>query len=187
MSHELSLYDTLLHVPLMIRFPQRMQSPSVQEKPVQLIDIFPTLLQVLHIKPEGLGLQGANLLPDEMSKRLDNFVFAEYNNSRAVDNIERKFGKAVPPNPVYLRKILKVARSDKWKFIWGTDGTRELYAINKDPYETNNLFQSNQDEAKQMELALKAWVSSFTPSHYYRQEEISPEARQELRSLGYIQ
>ena len=187
MSHELSLYDTLLHVPLMIRFPQRIQSPSVQEKPVQLIDIFPSLLQVLHIKPEGLGLQGANLLPDEMAKRLDNFVFAEYNNSRAVDNIERKFGKAIPPNPVYLRKILKIARSDKWKFIWGTDGTRELYAINKDPYEKNNLFQSNQDEAKQMELALKAWVSSFTPSHYYRQEEISPEARQELRSLGYIQ
>jgi len=132
-------------------------------------------------------LQGTSLLPGEVAKRPDNLVFAEYNNSRAVDNIERKFGDAVPPNPIYLHKILKVVRSDKWKFIWGTDGTRELYAINKDPYEKNNLFQLNQDEAKQMETALKAWVSSFTPSHYYRQEEISPEARQELRSLGYIQ
>ena len=187
MSHELSLYDTLLHVPLLIHFPQRIQMSSVQEKPVQLIDIFPSLLQVLNIKNEGLTLQGTSLLPGEVAKRPDNLVFAEYNNSRAVDNIERKFGDAVPPNPIYLHKILKVVRSDKWKFIWGTDGTRELYAINKDPYEKNNLSQLNQDEAKQMETALKAWVSSFTPSHYYRQEEISPEARQELRSLGYIQ
>src|SRR4029450_2869511 len=99
MSHELSLYDTLLQVPLLIRFPNRIYSPSIQDKPVQLIDIFPSLLHLLKIKQEGLGLQGASLLPLEVVKRPDNLVFAEYNNSRAVDNIERKFGKAVPPNP----------------------------------------------------------------------------------------
>ncbi len=41
MSHELSLYDTLLRVPLLIRYPGKIHGGSKQERPVQLIDPLP--------------------------------------------------------------------------------------------------------------------------------------------------
>jgi arylsulfatase A-like enzyme len=184
MSHELSVYDTLVRVPLLIRYPRNLPAGSKFENPVQLIDLFPTVLQILHINKEKLDLQGSNILPDASPGE---FVFAEYNNSRAVDNIRRRFGEEIPSNPAYRAKILKVARSSEWKFIWGTDGTRELYAIRSDIYEKNNLFQSDSPHAQRMEQAVRNWVSSFKPSSYYRQEDISREALRELRSLGYIQ
>lgn len=187
MSHELSIYDTLLRVPLLIRYPGGLSAGLQVEIPVQLIDIFPSLLSVLGIHDARLHLQGSTLLPDQIQNRKQEYVFVEYNNSRAVDHIQRRFGKDLILNPVYQPKILKAVRSSGWKFIWGTDGTRELYAIDKDPKETSNLFQSDPETAKRMEQALKDWASSFRPSNYYKQEDISNEALRELRSLGYIQ
>lgn len=187
MSHELSIYDTLLRVPLLIRYPSGIYAGVRVENPVQLIDIFPSLLSTLGIQDARLHLQGSTLLPDQIQKRKQKYVFAEYNNSRAVDRIQRRFGKDLAPNPVYQPKILKTVRSSGWKFIWGTDGTRELYAIDMDPKETSNLFLSDPEAAKRMEQVLKDWTSSFRPSNYYKQEDISNEALRELRSLGYIQ
>ena len=187
MSHELSIYDTLLRVPLLIRYPSGVSAGLRVENPVQLIDIFPSLLSILGIQDARLHLQGSILLPDQIQNRKQEYVFAEYNNSRAVDRIQRRFGKDLMPNPVYQPKILKTVRSSDWKFIWGTDGTRELYAIDKDPEETSNLFLSDPEAAKRMEQVLKDWASSFRPSNYYKQEDISNEALRELRSLGYIQ
>ena len=185
MSHELSVYDTLVKVPLLIRYPKFFAPGSKWEMPVQLIDIFPSLLHILKLGDKNLKLQGSILLQDQPSN--PRFVFAEYNNSRAVDNIRRRFGKDLAPNPLYQPKILKAVRSNDWKFIWGTDGSRELYEISNDPFESKNVFQSRPDEAARMEAALKNWISSFTPSRYYQQEDISKEALRELRSLGYVQ
>jgi hypothetical protein len=79
-----------------------------------------------------------------------------------------------------------VIRSTDSKFIWGSDGTRELYAINIDPYEQKNLYSSKPELSKQMEEALAKWLSSFKPSRYYKEEEISREALDELKALGYV-
>jgi hypothetical protein len=34
---------------------------------------------------------------------------------------------------------------------------------------------------------LAKWLASFRPSRFYRQEEVSREALEELKALGYIQ
>jgi arylsulfatase A-like enzyme len=187
MSHELSVYDTLLKVPLFIRFPNGSNRDSHINTPVQLIDIFPSLLTFLHIDSHGLMLQGSSLLHNSNQDRKESYSFAEYNNSRAVDKIRRRFGSGLKPNPLYQPKILKTVRSSDWKFVWGTDGTRELYSLIEDPDENFNVFQTKPQEAQQMELVLRKWISSFKPSEYYKREEMSNEALRELRSLGYIQ
>ena len=186
MSHELSLYDELLRLPLIVRFPKAQFGGMRVNEVVQTIDFFPSILHFVRSTPNKLPLQGYNFLPDNFQRKNHGFAFAEYNNSRAADKMERRFPD-LPPNKLWQAKILKAVRNESWKMIWGSDGTRELYAINNDPYETKNLATALPEELKKMEGILSQWSSSFEPSQYYRQEDISREALEELRSLGYIQ
>jgi arylsulfatase A-like enzyme len=186
MSHELSVYDVLLRVPLIVRFPKAKYSGVRVQEVVQTIDFFPSILRFVQSSPNKLPLQGFSFLPDDFQRKDHPFAFAEYNNSRAADKMERRFSD-LPPSQLWKRKILKAVRSESWKMIWGSDGTRELYDINKNPYENQNLAKDFPEELKKMEGILSEWSGSFEPSRYYKQEEISREALEELRSLGYIQ
>jgi hypothetical protein len=100
--------------------------------------------------------------------------------------MQRRFPD-LPDGPIWRKKVLKSARSADWKFIWATDGTRELYSIPNDPYEQHDLAQSNPEEVKKMQEVLGKWSASFKPSSFYKNEEISREALDELRALGYVQ
>lgn len=182
MSHELSVYDVLLRVPLIIRYPPKFAKGTRVPELVETVDLFPTILGVVGISVPK-DVQGVNLT--EPSKHP--YAFAEYDNARAVDKIERRFAKTeIPANPVYRRKVLKVVRSEDYKLIWGSDGTRELYSIGKDPYEEIDLYKPESQQVKQLESVLANWLSSFKPSRYYKEEEISREAFEELKALGYV-
>jgi arylsulfatase A-like enzyme len=185
MSHELSLYDVLLHVPLIIRFPNRHYSGTRIKETVQTIDIFPSIMRFLKSESK-LDIQGFSLLPDLFERKNHPYAFSEYNNLRAADKMERRFPD-LPPARLWNKKVLKSVRDAHWKFIWASDGTRELYSIQDDPYEKNNLSQSNPDEVKKLQAVLGKWSTSFKPSSFYQNEEISREALDELRSLGYVQ
>lgn len=182
MSHELSVYDVLLRVPLIVRYPPKFAKGTRVPEVVETVDLFPTILKVLGISVPK-DVQGVSLM--EPSKHP--YAFAEYDNARAVDKIERRFAKTeIPANPVYRRKVLKVVRSGDYKLIWGSDGTRELYSIGKDPYEERNLYKAESQQATHLESILGKWLASFKPSRYYKEEEISKEALEELKALGYV-
>ena len=185
MSHELSLYDVLLHVPLVIRFPNRNHAGTRIKEAVQTIDIFPSILRFLKSESKR-DLQGFSLLPDFFERKNHPYTFSEYNNLRAADKMIRRFPD-LPDSPIWRKKVSKSVRTVDWKFIWATDGTRELYSIANDPYESDNLAQSNPDKVKKMQEILAKWSTSFKPSRFYQNEEISREALDELRALGYVQ
>jgi arylsulfatase A-like enzyme len=182
MSHELSAYDVLIRVPLVVRYPAKFTKGRRVTNVVRTVDLFPTILEAAGIS-QLKELQGQSLL----SPGQNPYAFAEYDNARAVDKIERRFAKSqIPPNPLYRRKVLKVIRSADSKFIWGSDGTRELYSIRNDPYEEKNLYSTEPALSKQLEAALAKWFASFKPSRYYKEEQITKEAMEELKALGYV-
>jgi arylsulfatase A-like enzyme len=185
MSHELSVYDTLLRIPLIIRYPAKIHADTRISNVVQTVDFFPSIVRFLNLNVAGLDLQGASLLPLNFDREKIPFAYAEYRNDRAVDKIERRFPGAA--NPVFRRKYLRTIRSADFKFILGSDGTRELYAVNADPYETNDLVLKQPQEARILEDTLTKWSSSFKASTFYKKEDISKEALEELRALGYVQ
>ena len=47
MSHAYSLHDTLIHVPLLVRYPELFPPGQRVTQQVQLTDLFPTVLDVL--------------------------------------------------------------------------------------------------------------------------------------------
>jgi len=187
MGHEFSVYDVLIHVPLIIRFPGGEHSGSKIQEQVRSVDLLPSILSLLNIPTTGLDLQGSNLLPGKLDPPIIPYAFTEYDNSRDVDRLIKRFGKdGYEQKPIFRPKKLKSIRSLKWKLIWGTDGTRELYALDKDPGETRNLFLEFPEEGKHLEKTLLEWWSSFKHSDYYKEDEMTPDAIKELRSLGYV-
>ena len=185
MSHELSIYDELIRVPLILRHPATITAGTRVANIVQTVDLFPSILNFLSLSAGNLDLQGASLLPRSMDRTARPFAFAEYNNARAIDKIERRYPGF--SSPTCRRKTLKAVRSADLKLITGDDGTRELYDLRSDPGETRNLYTEAPDEARILEDVLNKWSASFQASRYYHQEKVSKEATEELKALGYVQ
>lgn len=159
MEHQLYLYDTLLHVPLVIRYPEVFEAGSQVSKQVQLTDIFPTILDTVDIDHDSEEIQGYSLLEDRQE-----------GNSLAIA------GYAIPL--VWLNKLegasrefdiskyarwLKSIHAGDFKYIWASDGRDELYNIRQDPEELNNLIEDNREKASELLMLLKEWLISFEP------------------------
>ena len=134
-----TLYEPAIHVPLMIRLPN--QSPGRVSRPVSLLDVFPTLLDIADIQDERPTDQrdGASLLPDTVGKGADRPVLIEH-----IDG-----GTEAPR--VCLRK-------GQWKLVASRAYPPMLFDLQADPLEVQNVVDQHPDiTAKLMDQVEAAW------------------------------
>jgi len=133
MDHQYSLHDTLLHVPLVIHGGAFTRGETVDDL-VQLTDLAPTLLDAAGIDaPEFREqAQGQSFHPDADTKPRE-YAYAEYLAPQpSMEALEKRVGEL--PESVYeYDRSLRAIRTDRWKLIRGSDGTRWLYDIENDP------------------------------------------------------
>jgi arylsulfatase A-like enzyme len=71
LDHRLSLYDTLLRVPLVLRRPGRYEGGGVVRSQVSLMDVYPTILEAVGVPvPAGTGSDALVLPPVDAPGRL---------------------------------------------------------------------------------------------------------------------
>ncbi len=163
-GHGVFLYEPAVHVPLLVYAEGRLPAGAVVPARVRLIDILPTVLDMLEA-PVPDSVQGVSLLPYiQGRKKADLDVYLETFYPR------ENFGWAALTGLV----------AGPWKYIEAP--RRELYNLPADPGETANLAgkdKSTEDlKARLKSLLEKGTVQSRrTPSE-------SDKAR--LRSLGYV-
>jgi arylsulfatase A-like enzyme len=108
-----------------MRWPEVMAAGSRYERPVSLMDIFPTVLAVTGAeRPAGKRIDGVNLIPYITDK------------------------KTGWPHEtlLWMRRPLMAARYKDYKLIRDTDtGVLELYDLAADPVERKNLASSRAD------------------------------------------
>ncbi|MFQ5414856.1 MAG: sulfatase [Phycisphaerae bacterium] len=192
MRHGLCLYETLIHVPLIITCPQRIK-PARVTRMVQLIDLPPTLLALAGIDaPDAHAeFQGRDLITAVRSG-----VFAPSAVSELYRPTTGLFEAKVPDfMPEFRRKydrILRAYRTESHKYIWSSNGQHELYNLVSDPREEDNLIQSDFATALDMQERLDEWLASFTHAttaeatdHDDGDGNACVTAR--LRDLGYIE
>jgi len=184
MGHVLCVYDTLLRVPLVIRYPGRFRAGALDERLVQLTDLLPTLVDI--VDPEAVALlpqvSGRSLLsPDDRG-----FAVAEY---QRPDSYLDRFPERFPDfdTAPYRRDLVSLA-AGPLKLIDGSDGRRELYDVARDPGEAEDL--AARDSARVADLARV--LGHFRAGFGRRGGDaaapaLDAETREELRSLGYIQ
>lgn len=183
MDHQYCLYDSLIHVPFVAHGGPFTNLGKV-EKLVQLVDICPTLTDVLSLESEGMAEQTQGVSIFNESTRSS--IIAEYLTPQpSPDAIRRRVGD---PNNVIKRydRSLKAIQTDDFKLISGSDGEIELYPVNYMPNEDKNITSEYPEIVESLSKKLDNWSSSFQTSEYSRETDIDAETQGRLEDLGYI-
>ena len=187
MDHQYCLYDTLIHVPLVITGGAFEGGQTVHNM-VQLTDLGPTLLDAAGIEaPEFRAqAQGRSFHPDADTEERE-YVFAEYLAPQpSMNALEKRVGELSEDVSKYDRS-LRTIRGRKWKLIRGSDGTKELYDVEDDPGETKDLSNKRPEEVAELESELDDWLDSFEHADVDGDVDMSEETAKRLEDLGYLQ
>jgi tetratricopeptide (TPR) repeat protein len=167
-THGFFIYQSTLWVPLIIHWPaDRGKFPPRVEAAVGLIDVSPTILQVLGI-PKPPEFQGRSLLDFGKAAQARRPVYSESLYA------QRHFGTSA----------LWSLRLDHYKYIEAPK--REFYDLAEDPNEMNNLYAQKRSLALAVREQLLALRARFHQTHGAEGGVLDPETAARLRSLGYI-
>lgn len=128
------VYDGGIHIPMIVYWPEGISKARVDDTPWYFADVFPTfadlagvsLNSVARIRINGVSVRG--LLQDNPEEMEERILYWE-------------FGKqAGDANSGIIGEIFQAARRGKWKAVrYGMEAPIELYNIEEDPAESNEL------------------------------------------------
>jgi arylsulfatase A-like enzyme/Flp pilus assembly protein TadD len=136
-THGLFLYDSTLHVPMILKMPGTTKRGVVVDAQVRTTDILPTVLSLTKV-PAPAELSGESMLPLIQQQAASHDLLAE-------TDYPLRFGWTP----------LKALRTANAKFI---EAPRpELYDLKSDPGELKNLFTADNAQAQSMQAELAKW------------------------------
>jgi arylsulfatase A-like enzyme len=180
LMHGAQIYEEQVRVPLLLRWPERLPAGRVIDGPVSLIDLAPTLLELMGAPaPEGGALQGHSLVPALEGR-------APVDPARPIFLFRQHYQRGFDSGTPVAGEQYGIRLGD-WKLISGPDeGTRLLFDVARDPRERRNLAAEQPERAAELESRLAGWRAE------HGRAETAPEAVSEadlerLRALGYVQ
>lgn len=171
-EHGFSTHHTDLHVPLILRWPGVLPAGKRVRYTVRLIDVLPTLVDQLRL-PTPPGMQGASLSP---------YIAGRPPSTPAVAFAEGVKRRGLEQQAVQVQewKLIKTLRT----------GRLQLYNIAEDHLEQNDLLQKYPRRARNLLAVLEEQVrlnENLAAGFEVEQKGISPELRQRLIDLGYVE
>jgi arylsulfatase A-like enzyme len=161
-SHGYFIYQSTLHVPLIIHWPMGTASqPPIVQQPAGLIDVAPTILDFLHL-PKPPSFEGASLLSG--SPRV---VYSE----------------SLHTHDSFGWSPLRAVRLGDYKYILAPHP--ELYNLANDPAEHSNIVASNPSKASDLRAQL-AKLLARQPQPSAALPAATPQTEKLLTSLGYL-
>jgi arylsulfatase A-like enzyme len=173
-QHGFTLYQEMLRVPLIMRFPGGLGAGRAIEDGVRQVDILPTVLEFAGLEPSP-GVQGMSLLPLVVSGR--------------------KPERSMPAFSFILkqrwRDVASITMGEQ-KLIWNRiyDAPRprlELYDLGRDPNEAMNIAEEQTVMAGYMLSLIRSAEASWSHRTPDEQGNMTRETEERLRALGYIQ
>jgi arylsulfatase A-like enzyme len=186
-AHGHSLYSELIHVVLMMWNPKLIPHPRRVADTVQLIDILPTVLDLLGLKPAD-GIEGRSLVPLFTGAHLA--ALPAMSTKLALP--EAKPGGAVPEN---LTDTFARVEPD-WKLIYRAQPARahlkqlELYDRRSDRADRNDVAAQHTDVAERMKSDVLKWMERENAVKLRigpgGAKPLDHATLERLRSLGYL-
>lgn len=133
---KVTLFDIGARVPFIVRVPNLTKAGSHSEAMVELVDIFPTVIELTGLKAPG-QLHGTSLVP-------------------LLEDPAKKGKKAHAYSIVSRKNDLGYAiRNQRWRYGKWPNG-EELYDLKKDPHERHNLANNPKyrDQLNELRAAL---------------------------------
>ncbi len=177
-EHGHTLYEEIIHVPLIIYGPE-LEHSRITSK-VGLVDLFPSILNMTETKVYGLDLNGISLFPvdkiDSGDSRLPIFstgtIYGDEKYCILKDNL-----KYILNTGEQMGKIELTGYSSDFEF--------EVYNLESDPLEMDNLINVESEAISQLEIELTKYIAVSTP---FKSEKvyIDKELKEKLKALGYL-
>ncbi len=141
-SHGDNLYNSLLHVPLLMKFPGQTESLTVDDY-VRTIDALPTVLDYLSIDVDSLSIDGKSLIPVVNGQDVNfggrpviSYLAESWNHSKKISLIKDGY------------KLIK------------TDDETELFDLTLDPNEQRNIAGLDADRVNSLNIYLNQYYSA---------------------------
>lgn len=185
MEHQLCLYESLLRVPLILRYPGAFGGGLRRDAPVQLVDLLPTVLEVAGVPPESWpAVDGTSLVARDPAAERP--VIAEYMRPGEPLRNMAHVNPAFDPQPWDRR--LRSIQLDGLKLIASDRGENELYDLTVDPTESHDLSAGRPADVERLRARLAEWVERATSGRPAAPFEPvpDPEATKAIRELGYV-
>ena len=165
--HALLLYDSILRVPLIFSLPGRLPENAVRGGVVGLVDIMPTILELMGWRAPA-GVSGASFI-------------AELDGSSVSGGAS--YGETDYPYDSFGWSKLRCLVEGRWKYIRAP--VVELYDLSADPHETQNQATVETETARSMEQKLAALEAGMREGRS-APAAMDRQAVEALRSLGYV-
>jgi arylsulfatase A-like enzyme len=167
-GHTKTVYQELVHVPLMIKLPRMTEGRSV-DVPVSLVNIMPTIISLTGLRiPQG--------------------YFCDRNALPLAD------GQDPPSKPIFSEtkrwNSMQSLIQDNWKLVYHPEtNLSELFDLSKDPRETEDLKEAHADLHLGMIKDLLRWdydMRTRQGEFERRTPDLTSEQLKRLKSLGYL-
>jgi len=184
MGHRFCVYNSLLHVPVIVRLPGVVPVGESNDLPVE-IRLLPALIErVLAGAKERGGVIPIDRLALTLREKGDpqSPILAELYRQPLTADIWRKSTRVQQ----YDRRLRAMILGDL-KYIWASDGTEELYDLQMDPGELRNLAGERPEDVRRLADVLDAKLETLDIHEQGAAPEFSKEMKKRLISTGYIE
>jgi len=185
-AHGETLYDDTLRVPLIFTLPGRIRPGQRFPGNVSMIDVAPTILRLLGLGDRP-GMDGIPLFPAGSDAPQPSpgreFLFAETDYQLIHSANPRFFFPGVKGRwsgvRVDAQKLIQIPRPE--------GALKEAFDLAVDPGELNPLSVSQIPQGEALSRALESWTDYQEGAGENLEDSLTPEQREKLRSLGYLQ
>lgn len=202
-EHGHSLYDELIHVPLIIRRPGGAGAGSRVDDVCRMIDLMPTILEEAGIEPDGLSIDGLSLLPILTGRRESPRTSVGYRFHAAVSGDSRLILRYLMLNISMIDGNRKLIVNEPYPDPGGGEKTRfwriapppfefsprEFYDLAADPGETRNLAGAFTGPVSELMEKLRPHIGAARESTRLERTarpSLDKQMEERLRALGYI-
>jgi len=187
-SHAASLYNEVLHIPLIIKFPRGIDHIREVDDCTQLVDIFPTIMEIAGIaEKERINTSGSSLVcSGNRRDRFHEYIFAEWE-GRIPYFIQEKIESSSSSRDIHrIANKMWMISEGRYKYMSASDGREELYDLNQDRREQNNLMHQSHEIASLLKAKLNDWKFEAVRETIQERSEMDEETRKNLERLGYM-
>jgi len=176
LGHNYSLWETLLHVPLVIRYPDREGGGSIDSRLAQTVDVLPTIVEGAGGRVRATaGVSLRSGAPRETA-------VAEYLAPMpSLDTMRRRFPGADVDR--FDRSFRSLRTADDEKLIWDSRGDHQLFDLRSDPGEETNLATRAPERVVELAAHLEASGGSASAAS---PAPIDDHVRRQLEAMGYL-
>ncbi|MCU4799482.1 sulfatase [Halobacteria archaeon HArc-gm2] len=182
-SHIFCVYDTITHVPLVIKPPAGGPAGRSIDNQITLVDLHKTFVEAAGGVDPNPEYSLTESLLDFEERQYHEHTFCEYAGFEGpIKRIQRKYPDL---DLTQFAKTIQSVRDEEHKLIHESTGKEELYNWREDPLESDNLQEELPDIADRLRTVMETQLKPLdNPGEFETPDD--PSLEKQLKDLGYL-